>query len=344
MPARRSVCFFALLALATVPSLEAPVRRCKPRQLTLSQALDLAKRNSPTYRQTLNNADPAAAQVRQAKYALFPTFDVGSGLGYTGAGSSTFGGTTFNQSSPTLSSNYSLNAALQISAPIFVGPRIAKAQERAATGKHQCGRGFPHLGRHYTIPHRAACGGHGGRGPRAGGTRLRLPGAGHRAIHSAGSGTAGCAPGPDDQGQRRRCAAAGTPGGIGREDGASATHGTSGACRHRLAAADGAVSARGAGIRSGDAAYGGASGEPDHPVAHRTGRCRGRNAQGGTSGVLPHFHDQHRLECIHPAVHERERAGLQCVRECRGRVAQNCQFQNGIVSRPRDAVSRRAHS
>ncbi len=37
-----------------------------PRQLSLAQALELAKQNSPTYRQNLNDADVAAANVREA--------------------------------------------------------------------------------------------------------------------------------------------------------------------------------------------------------------------------------------------------------------------------------------
>ena len=35
-----------------------------PRQLSLKQALDLARQNSPSYRQTLNDAGPAGAAVR----------------------------------------------------------------------------------------------------------------------------------------------------------------------------------------------------------------------------------------------------------------------------------------
>jgi outer membrane protein TolC len=102
-----------------------------PRQLSLQQAIDLARQNSPSYRQTLNDAGPAAMAVKESRAALFPTVGAGGGLGYSGAGRSTFGGTTFNQSSPTISSNYSISASWGISVSKFLAPSISKASERA---------------------------------------------------------------------------------------------------------------------------------------------------------------------------------------------------------------------
>lgn len=102
-----------------------------PRQLTLPQALDLARRNSPTYRQALNDADPASAAVREATFQQLPTIGVSGGLGYTGAGRSTFGGTTFNQSSPAISSSYNIGARWSLSTRTFLAPSQARAQERA---------------------------------------------------------------------------------------------------------------------------------------------------------------------------------------------------------------------
>jgi outer membrane protein TolC len=102
-----------------------------PRQLSLAQAIELARQNSPTYRQSLNDADVAAANVRAARGGLTPTLGVGGGLGYTGSGRSTFGGSFFNQTSPTVSSSYSVDANWQINARNFMEPAQAKAQERA---------------------------------------------------------------------------------------------------------------------------------------------------------------------------------------------------------------------
>ncbi|MGH7735553.1 MAG: hypothetical protein ACREOE_18140, partial [Gemmatimonadales bacterium] len=72
--------------------------------LTLADALSMARQNSPIYRQSLNNEGPANWAVRNAYAALLPGASVSGGMGYTGPGQSTFGGSTFNQTSPALSS------------------------------------------------------------------------------------------------------------------------------------------------------------------------------------------------------------------------------------------------
>src|SRR5678816_1350687 len=95
------------LAPATTPVPPTPVRRQATVTLTLSEAMEQARRNSPLYRQTLNDITPASWGVRNAYGNLVPTFNVSSYMSYTGSGSSTFGGSTFNQSSPSLSSGYS---------------------------------------------------------------------------------------------------------------------------------------------------------------------------------------------------------------------------------------------
>lgn len=112
-------------------SVRAQVPGATPRQLTLAQAVELARQNNPTYRQAQANADPAAEAVKAAQWARLPTLGVGSGMSYTGAGSSTFGGTTFNQSSPSVSSSYSFSANWQLNTRNFLTPSIQRAQERA---------------------------------------------------------------------------------------------------------------------------------------------------------------------------------------------------------------------
>ncbi|MEP6591359.1 MAG: TolC family protein [Gemmatimonadota bacterium] len=120
------------LLLALVPAvLAAQSVPTTPRQLTLSQALELARRNSPIYRQTLNDADPAAAAVRSAEWARYPTISGSSGLSYTGSGQSAFNGTVFSQASPTVSSNYRLSASWDLSARNFLGASQSRAQQRA---------------------------------------------------------------------------------------------------------------------------------------------------------------------------------------------------------------------
>jgi hypothetical protein len=53
--------------------------------LSLAEALQQARTNSPTYRQTVNNAGPAKWAVRNAYGSLLPAVNASSDLGYTGS-------------------------------------------------------------------------------------------------------------------------------------------------------------------------------------------------------------------------------------------------------------------
>ena len=108
-----------------------PARPAPKATLTLADALAQARSMSPTYRQFLNDAGPAKVAVRNAYGRLLPTFDVGGSLGYVGSGSSTFGGETFNQVSPSYTSGYGINLNLQLSGTTLMGPGTQKANQRA---------------------------------------------------------------------------------------------------------------------------------------------------------------------------------------------------------------------
>lgn len=127
-----------LLVLAIAPLVPAAaqdtaaVRPAASATLTLEEALAQARANSPQYRQTLNNEAPARWAVRNAMSSLFlPTASASIGFGYTGAGSSAFGGTTFDQSSPSYNSNYSVGLSWRLSGNTVTGPSQARAQQRA---------------------------------------------------------------------------------------------------------------------------------------------------------------------------------------------------------------------
>ena len=98
-PALLSICFVLPSgASAQVPTGQtpaAPPRAAPTARLTLAEALEQGRRHSPAYRQVLNDAGPANWGVRNAYANLLPSFDVSGGMGYTGSGSSTFGGATF---------------------------------------------------------------------------------------------------------------------------------------------------------------------------------------------------------------------------------------------------------
>lgn len=114
------------VAAAQAPAL--PMERPAPQvTLTLTEAIAQARQNSPGYRTTLNDANPANWGVRNAYGALVPNLSLSTGMGYTGSGSSTFGGATFNQSSPALSSSYGISLSWQLDG----GTLAQMGQERA---------------------------------------------------------------------------------------------------------------------------------------------------------------------------------------------------------------------
>ena len=69
--------------------------------------------------------------VRNAYGQFVPRVDVNGGMAYFGAGSSTFGGTTFNQTSSALSSSYGIDLSLNLNGSTLLGPATEKANQRA---------------------------------------------------------------------------------------------------------------------------------------------------------------------------------------------------------------------
>ena len=99
--------------------------------LSLEDALQQARANSPTYRQTLNNAGPAQWGVRNAYGSLLPQLQVSSDLGYTGSGQSNFGGGFIRPTSAFLTSGYNLGVFWQLDGRALSAPGQQKALQRA---------------------------------------------------------------------------------------------------------------------------------------------------------------------------------------------------------------------
>lgn len=120
-----------LLVLGALPSaLVAQDAGLAPRQLSLAEALNLARQNSPAYRQAVNDEDPAAAQVRAAYGQLLPNVSSSAGISYARAGRQTFANQIFSQGASTVSSNYNISMSLGLSYGTFLAPSQAKAQQR----------------------------------------------------------------------------------------------------------------------------------------------------------------------------------------------------------------------
>ena len=101
--------------------------------LSLEEAMAQARKNSPTYRQTLNDAGPAKWGVRNAYGQLLPSVTASGDLGYTGSGQTNIGGGFVQGTSPFLTSGYSLGLNWQIDGRVLSGPGQQKALQRATT-------------------------------------------------------------------------------------------------------------------------------------------------------------------------------------------------------------------
>src|SRR5690606_14508397 len=120
-----------VLAACTAPlAAQEPAPSTVGATLSLDEALAQARATSPAYRQVLNDAGPAKWAVRNATASLFlPSASASLGLGYTGAGSSSFGGQEFRQSSPSYNSDYSIGLNWRLDGNTLTCP--AQARERA---------------------------------------------------------------------------------------------------------------------------------------------------------------------------------------------------------------------
>jgi outer membrane protein len=109
--------------------------------LSLAEALKQAQANSPTYRQTLNDAGPAKWGVRNAYGSLLPSVDVSSDLGYVGTGQTNLGGGLIQPTSALMTSGYSLGLLWQLDGRRLSGPGQQKAL-RHATDEDISGAGI----------------------------------------------------------------------------------------------------------------------------------------------------------------------------------------------------------
>jgi len=99
--------------------------------LSLQEALQQARANSPAYRQILNDAAPAKWGVRNAYASFLPTVSVAGDLGYIGSGQTNFGGGFTQPTSAFLTSGYSLGFSWQLDGRVLSGPGQQKALQKA---------------------------------------------------------------------------------------------------------------------------------------------------------------------------------------------------------------------
>ena len=99
--------------------------------LTLAEAMEQARSNSPAYRQTINNANPAKWAVRNAYGSLLPSVTAAGDLGYIGSGQTNIGGGLVQPTSAFLTSGYSLGLFWQLDGRVLSAPGQQKALQHA---------------------------------------------------------------------------------------------------------------------------------------------------------------------------------------------------------------------
>lgn len=118
-------------AVATAPGAslaQAPTRTT----LSLTEALEIAKRSNPVYLQSITGRSRAAANVRAAYGQLLPSADAQMGASFREGRTQFFNGVAFGATSDILSSSWNLSANARISLNTFQQIRSAKASMDAA--------------------------------------------------------------------------------------------------------------------------------------------------------------------------------------------------------------------
>ena len=118
--------------LAVCPALSFS-QQAVPANLSLADAIALAREHNPAYRQVLHDRSPAAWGVRTAYSSLLlPTLTASGGIGYSGPGQQRFLTSNFSQSVSTLASNYAFVLDWTLSGQTLTAPGLKHAQLAAA--------------------------------------------------------------------------------------------------------------------------------------------------------------------------------------------------------------------
>ncbi len=114
--------FFALVFIGLAAPLSAQTPLAARATLSLDDAIALARRNNPTFQQTLNTRRRASANVRTAYGALLPSVDASFGSSYREGRPQVFGGVAFGANSDVITSSYSLSFSAAYSLASLLNP------------------------------------------------------------------------------------------------------------------------------------------------------------------------------------------------------------------------------
>jgi outer membrane protein len=123
------------LVLAAAPLAAQQTPPPVPAELSLDQAVELARRNSPTLLQQGNDVDVARAAVKTARGDLLPTLGTSLSFGYTAPGERRSGSVVIAQQPSVLTSSYGVSASYGLSAQRLLLPRAAQGDVRTAQAR-----------------------------------------------------------------------------------------------------------------------------------------------------------------------------------------------------------------
>lgn len=138
---RRRAAWRGGAALVAIIAGHGPVLAQVPEQeLTLREALVLARENNPAFLQQRNDLDVANSSVRAAYGGLLPSANASTSFGYTAAGELRLQTRTFGEEPESYFSAYNLGLAYQLNGRTLLEPSVQRAQ-RAATERRISGAG-----------------------------------------------------------------------------------------------------------------------------------------------------------------------------------------------------------
>ncbi|MGD2046519.1 MAG: TolC family protein, partial [Gemmatimonadota bacterium] len=125
-----------LLLAALVVAVPASAQEQVPEQLSLAQALEIARASNPSFRASSNDARIADWNVRQAWGRLLPSATATGTVGWQGTGEQQFGTVTlgdlgFGDQPSYYTSSYGLSLSYSLDWATIKGPAQAKADRRA---------------------------------------------------------------------------------------------------------------------------------------------------------------------------------------------------------------------
>ena len=128
---RLLLCSLAATLAVTPLAAQTPAAVPAGASLSLEDALSIARRNNPTYLQTIEGRRRASANVRSAYGALMPQVTSQFISGWREGRQQFFGGVSLGATGDILQSQYDISASLRVSQASLLAPRAQKAAAEA---------------------------------------------------------------------------------------------------------------------------------------------------------------------------------------------------------------------